>query len=87
MNRPLANTILKIALLFFTITTVASEQLRYNGIWNKGETDHKIWVNSDWESFKKKWDELGEQGYRPVDIENRITVPKVIREDNRYESD
>ncbi len=69
MNRPLANSILKIALLFFTITTVASAQLRYNGIWNKGETDHKIWVNSDWESFKKKWDELGEQGYRPVDIE------------------
>lgn len=24
--------------------------------------------------------------YRPVDLENRITVPKVIREDNRYQS-
>lgn len=24
--------------------------------------------------------------YRPVDLDNRITVPRVIREDNRYES-
>lgn len=30
--------------------------------------------------------EQGRVAYRPVDIENRITVPKVIREDNRYES-
>jgi len=30
--------------------------------------------------------ELGRVVYRPVDLENRVTVPRVIRQDNRYES-
>lgn len=30
--------------------------------------------------------DLGRVVYRPVDLENRVTVPRVIRQDNRYES-
>jgi rare lipoprotein A len=56
-----------IALICIAVNT--SAQTYYTGVWQKGNTDQKIWVNSDWDSFNKKLDELGSQGYRPTDLE------------------
>ena len=46
-------------------------QNTYTGVWSGG-TDHKLWVDANWVSFKAKWDELNNEGYRLVDIETAV---------------
>jgi hypothetical protein len=43
-------------------------QQTYTGVWRQGNDAHYLWVNSSWNSFVNKWQELGPQNLRLVDM-------------------
>jgi hypothetical protein len=40
----------------------------FAGVWRAGTDPYYLWV-SDWNNFKKKWEELSEENLRLVDLE------------------
>ena len=40
----------------------------HTGVWRSGSGRYGLWVNSDWETFRAKWQEWAGQGLRLVDI-------------------
>jgi hypothetical protein len=43
-------------------------QQSYTGVWRQGSDAHYLWVNASWSSFNAKWQELGPQNLRLVDM-------------------
>ncbi|RMH75268.1 MAG: hypothetical protein D6681_22385, partial [Calditrichaeota bacterium] len=58
-----------IFLVLLALSPMLSGQETFTGVWHEGRIAHKIWVDSEWPVFLKKWKELASQGYRLVDIE------------------
>ena len=46
---------------------------RYSGVWLPGRDAYYLWVNAPWQSFRQKWEELGQQNLRLIDLE--VTAP------------
>lgn len=43
-------------------------QQTYTGVWRQGNDAHYLWVNASWASFVAKWQALGQQNLRLVDL-------------------
>ncbi len=51
----------------------------HTGVWRSGSGRYGLWVNSDWDTFRAKWQEWAGQGLRLVDIDVRR-----VGNENRY---
>ncbi|GJL73832.1 MAG: hypothetical protein NMNS01_30310 [Nitrosomonas sp.] len=45
---------------------------RYIGVWRRGNDPYYLWVNASWNSFRSKWQELGDKNLRLVDFESKL---------------
>jgi len=43
-------------------------QQTYTGVWRQGSDAHYLWVNSSWNNFVAKWQQLAQQNLRLVDM-------------------
>ncbi len=57
--------------VWFLLPTWLTAQVTYSGVWIAGK-DRKLWADANWISFKSKWEELNNQGYRLIDIETAV---------------
>ena len=61
-------SIFSTVLLLASISTDASGA-RYAGVWRSGSDGYYLWAGANWQNFLAKWNELGSQNLRLVDIE------------------
>jgi len=60
---------LTLPLLLQVCVPAAHAQEAFAGIWRAGNDGHYLWVGDNWDGFKSKWEELGKQNLRLVDVE------------------
>ena len=60
-------SIFSTVLLLASISTDASGA-RYAGVWRSGSDDYYLWSGANWQNFLAKWNELGSQNLRLVDV-------------------
>jgi hypothetical protein len=59
--------------LFAAQTTYAQN---YIGVWRGGSDGYYLWSGVEWNNFTAKWEELGKQNLRLVDIETYVAGGK-----------